>query len=379
MSLATKPPVKKTAVRKPKFVQTLSSLALYVVELLVPALLAVGIVAWLFTNYNLWAMGAVLAQILFYLAVVLLAFMLTVLLDMLTATGRATQGVIGGGPRARLVKFVLGGLILPIALTVAVNLITLPAGGTVLNAFSSLVKTPVKASLQDEITQMVIDADDPVVKRSGIEVLTKSQSPVVLTQLLRLVKEDRAALRDAATARALSQAIAVYGGEARDPLLELFNSVDPTRAGWTLPDDLYGRYFAASFAGLEAEVQANDPDRLAQVEAARAQLEAALQGLHAESVAGSGGDPRPLFILQTFQAMNLSTEDVLLAFGVKIASDARYPAAVRGEALLLVGKLGKEAQLPGLYEYMDNADAFIQTRALQAISAILTKSKPASN
>jgi hypothetical protein len=373
MATNTKTPVKKTASRKPTFGQTLSSLAMFAGELLVPALLAVGIIAWLFTNYNLWSMGAVLAQTLFYLAVVLVAFMLTVLLDMLTASGRAIQGVIGGGPRARLVKFVLGGLILPIALGIAVNLVILPTGGTVLNTFINMVKSPLTTTPPDEVGRITLETNDPAVKRSGIEVLSKFQSPAAFIQLLRLAKEDRAALRDATSARALAAAIAAYGGQARDPLLELFNSIDPTEAGGTLPDDLYGRYFSAGFSGLQAEVQANDPDRLTQVEAARAQLEAALQGLHAESVAGSGGDPRPLFILQTFQAMNLSSEDVLLAFALKTAADVRYPAAVRGEALLLVGKLGKEGQLSALYAYMDNPDTFVQTRALQAISAIMSK------
>jgi len=373
MSSETQSPPKKLAPRKATFGQTLSSLALYVIELLLPALLSVGIAAWLFTNYNLWGIGALLAQILFVLAAVLLAFMLTVMLDMLTAANRAAHGVIGGGPRARLVKFALGGLILPIALAVSLNLFNAPGGGTVLNALIRLVPTTTQTTPVEEIARATFESEDPVVKRSGIEVLAKFQSPEALDQLLRLAKDDRTALRDAATARALAQAIAAYGAQARDPLLALFNSVDPADAGGGLPDDLYGRYFAAGFDGLADEVQSGGSEQADQVEAARAQLETALQGLHAASVGSSRGDPRPLFILQTFQAMGLSSEAEELAIAQKIAADARYPAAVRGEALLLVGKLAKEEALSSLYAYMDNSDAFIQTRALQAISAIMSK------
>lgn len=377
MSPETLSPPKKTTPRKPSFGQTLISLTLFVIELLIPALLSVGIVAWLFTNYAIWSMGVVLAQILFVLAVVLLAFMLTVGLDTLTAGFRAAQGVVGGGPRARLVKFALGGLIIPLAFAISSNLVQLPAGGTVLNAYISLVQAPTVITPPDEVARAALEANDPAVKRTGIEVLAKFQSPEALSQLLHLAKDDRAALRDAATARILAQAIAAYGLQARDPLLEMFNSVDAAEASGTLADDLYGRYFASGFEGLEEEVRGNDPDRLAQVESARAQVESALQDIHSASSAEGGGDPRPLFVLQTLQAMNLSSEPDLLAFALKVAEDPRYPAAVRGDALLLVGQLGTDGELNGLYSYLSNADSLIQTRALQAISAILSKEKAA--
>jgi hypothetical protein len=377
MPPVTQPAAKKNTPRKPTFGQTATSLALFAVELILPGLLAVGIAVWLFTYYNVWSIGAVLAQIIFFLGIILVAFMATVMLDMGTASGRNVQGVVGGGPRARLVKFALGGLVLPIALAAAVNLATLPTGNTVLETAIRLLQPAEKVTPSDEVARTAIESNDPVVKRTGIEVLVKFKTPEALAQLLRMAQEDRAALRDAATARALAQAIASFGTQARDPLLALFNSIDPTDAGGGLPDDMYGRYFDTPFSGLEEEVKANDPDRLAQVESARAQLESALQDLHAASTGGATRDPRPIFILQTFQAMNLSSDKDLLAFALQVAGDARYNAAVRGEALLLVGQLGQAADLNGVYEFLNSNDPFIQTRALQAISAILSKGNPA--
>jgi hypothetical protein len=373
MSTQTPAPVKKITKPKPTFGQTLSSLALYLVELVVPALAAVGLGAWLFTYYNLWALGAILSQVLFYLGVTLVAIMLCIVLDSFTAGERTRQGTLGGGPRARLVKLAMGGLIIPIALTVAVNIVSLPAGGTVLNTVIGLVKTAPATTPLDAVARATSETSDPGVRLSGIEVLSKSKSPQALDLLMRMAAEDRAALRDAAAANALAQALAAYGTEARDPLLSLFNSLDPVEASGALPDDLYGRYFSAPFAGLEAEVQSTAPEQVAQVEAARSQLEAALQSIHSQSAADSAGDPRPLFILQTFQAMNLKSDPDLLALAVKTAEDPRYSTAVRGEALLLVGKLGADAQLTGLYALLDSEDPFIQTRALQAVSAILSK------
>jgi HEAT repeat protein len=366
-------PTKK---KRPTFGQNVFSLALYLVELILPALLSVGIVAWLFTYYKLWAWGPVLAIVVYVLAVILLSFMITVGLDTLTAGGRAARSVIGGGPIARLVKYVLAGLLLPIALAISANLISLPTGGTLLDLVGNLAQPPAMTTPPDEVARAVQAATDPTVKRTGIEVLVKFKSPEALDQLMRLANEDRAALRDGATARALSQALAAYGSQAREALLAMFNSVDPAESGGALADDLYGRYFTTAFDALEAEVRTLHPDQLARVEAARAALQSALADLHNASTNGAEGDPRPLFVLQTFQAMNLSTDKDLLAFAVKTAADARYPAAVRGEALLLVGKLGQEAELTGLYPYLKNPDAFLQMRALQAVSAILSKKTP---
>jgi hypothetical protein len=373
MSTETLSPTPKKSPRKPSFGQTLASLALFIIELLIPALLSVGVLAWLFTNYAIWSIGLVLAQILFVLAVVLLAFMLLVGLDAFTAGRRTKQGVIGGGPRARLIKFALGGLIIPIVFALSINLVKLPTGGTVLEAFVSLIQTPLIVTPPDEGARTAMESNDPAVKRTGIEVLAKFQSPEALTQLLRLAKDDRNALRDAATARVLAQAIAAYGVQARDPLLEMFKSVDAAEASGTLADDLYGRYFASAFDGLEAEVRSNNPDSLKQVEVARAQVESALQEINTASYAGGGGDLRPIFVLQTLQAMNLSSDSEVLPFALKVAEDARYPAAVRGDALTLVGQLGRDGDLSKLYGYLSNSDTLIQTRALQAISAILTK------
>jgi hypothetical protein len=370
---------KKLAPRGPTFGQQVSSFLLYLLELFLPAILAGGIVAWLFTNYRLWALGRMLSQVLFVLAVVLLTFMLAVVLDMFTAGMRASQRLLGGGPRLRMVKFALGGVIVPLALAISALVVILPTGGTALAAFISAVQGPVQVAPPDVVGDSTLQAENLSLKLTGIEVLTRLNSTEALTQLVRLLKEDRSLLSSATGARALAKAIASYGIQVRDPLLALFQeySAGASSTSSALPDDLYGRYFSESFDSLEAEVTSSDPARLDQVKAAQAQLQAALENIHAASLASAPGDPRLDFILQTFLAMNVSQDADLLAFAKRTAADARFSNGVRGDALLLVGKLGWQADMDGLYPYLKNSDDVIRIRAMQAISAILAKNTPA--
>lgn len=363
--------VKKTS--RATFGQKAATFLLFLVEVLLPPLVSAAAIAWLFTRYNLWAMGAILSGILYTLAVVLLSLMLVVILDSFTAGARKTRGTFGRGALARLIKFALGGVIFPLALAISVLVVQLPGGKNLLTTVMGAAQSVIVSSPAQDVANLVVSSGRIDVKRSGIEVLGRMQNAEGLNALVALVKDHPELLRDGGTWQVMVQALSAYGAQSRDALVSLFTSIPASDAGDALADDLYGRYLSAGFEGLKHEITVTDPRRLEDLETARGQAEAELKRLQELSAGDSSGDLRPLFILQTFQAMNLSRDSEILALAMKTAQDPAYPSAVRGEALLLVGRLGGNDNIAALYKLSADADPLVQVRALQAASAILQK------
>lgn len=371
---------------KPTTGDTTNALLINVLAVLVPALLAGLLIGWAFTALNMWQYGTTLAQVVFAVAMVAVALMLGLLLDSMLAPTRKrsrAKGVKWGtGPLARLVILVLGSLVLPLALYAGALLIRVTPQGTGMDMLVKMAAQQVRLAPPDEVGSLALQAKDPATKTLSIQVLRGFRSPDALTQLVRLAAEDRAALADAAVAAELSTAIAAYGADAKQPLFGLFTGIDPAAAA-AMPTggDLYERYFAASFAGLQAEMNsapagsAAREAQAARLQAAQAQLKAALAEIQpAQTVETPGGsDVRAGFVLRTFLAMELAEDPDLLTFACNTAANEKYSAALRGEALLLIGKLGAAGDLESLYPYLKSAEPILQTRALQAITAIQAK------
>jgi len=74
--------------------------------------------------------------------------------------------------------------------------------------------------------------------------------------------------------------------------------------------------------------------------------------------------------MQTLLEMSLGEATDLLAFARQVAADARCSDGVRGQALLLVARLGGKGDLDLLYEQLSSPSPLLQTRALQAIAAL---------
>ena len=358
----------------------LSAVGLLLLGILAPALISGALVTWLFAAVNMWQYGLTLAQVVFAAALVAIALVLSLLLDSLLAPARKRnrkQGVgFGSGPSARLVSIVLGGILLPLGLYAAANLMQIPSQGTAMNALIAVSRQPVKLTPPDEVGSIALQSKNPATKVQGIRVLQGFKSTEALNQLIKIASSDRDALADAGVAGELSTAIASYGVNAKQPLFALFTSIDPAEAGeGGVSADLYERYFAHSFASLQAEIERSAPDsasrsaETARLRAAQAQLEKSLDELQVES-AVKAGDPRLDFVLRAFLAMDIQADADLLAFAKQTAADTRFSGQVRGDALLLTGKLGSSADLDGLYAYLKNSDELIQARALQAIAAI---------
>lgn len=382
---------KKPETPRPSFGTVMAALLLMLLEILLPVIISAGIIWFLFANFNLWqAMDRTVGLILFGVAVVVIALLLAGVVDSLAAPFRKMVRVRGvrftSNAQARLVKLALGGLIVPLVVVGVANFVPVVFGGvprgTVMQMMLSAAVQPVKLAPPEEVGAIALSAENPSTKILSIQVLQGFQSPEALAQLVKLVNQDGASLSDPSVAGALSKAIAAYGTGAKLPLFNAFRAIDPAAsAGAAQSSDLYTRYFAPSFNSLKAEINASALDsaakdaRLAQLQAAQAQLKDSLTKVQAPSATATGAasDPRLDFILQTFLAMDIKQDADLLAFARTTAMDTRYSSVVRGDALLLMGKLGGKDDLDALYPYLKTGDDLLQARALQAIAALQAK------
>jgi hypothetical protein len=363
----------------------LSSLGLLILEIILPVVLAAGALWFLYRNFNLWRMNHTLALVLLAVGLVVVSFMLSIVLDMITSSKRKKyreKGVkfVGGG-LTQLVKFALGGVILPLALFAMAILVKVPVGGTAVDLFIRTSQPPAQITPSQQIGSLVMQESDPFTKMLGIQALAGLHSSQGLGQLIRVLNEKSELLRDAGLFQALSKAIASYGVQAKGPLLDAFNKVAPSlRSKSTGPsDDLFTRYFAGSFESLRNEMKNQNGDpadqapQLAQLDAAEAQLKKALADLRLERLKAASGDLRLDLVLRTFLSMNLSLDSGLLHFAKKVAADAGYSGTVRGDAVLLIGKLGSSDEFAVLYPYLKAGNRLLQQCALEAIIALQAK------
>jgi hypothetical protein len=380
-------PAQATSKRKtgPRAGALLSSLCLLILEIILPVGIASGVLWFLFRSYNLWQMNRTLALVLFAVGLVLISFILSIALDRITSSKRKAhlkQGVkLANGPLTQLAKFALGGVVLPLALFTTAILVNTPLGGTAMDLFVRTSQPETHAGPSEQIVSLVIQARDPLTRTLGIQALAGLHSSRGLGQLIRVLNEGGDVLRDAGLFDVLSKAIASYGVEAKGPLLDSFNKVAPSFRGksTSFSDDLFVWYFASSFVSLRTEIKdqnknaANQETRLAQIDGAEAQLKKTLEDLRVERFMAASGDPRLDLILRTFLSMNLSQDADLLHFAKTVAADASYPDTVRGNAFLLIGKLGSTDEFAFLYKYLQTDIRLLQARALEAIITLQTK------
>jgi hypothetical protein len=373
---------------KPAFSAVLSVLGLFVLNIVLPVIVAGGAVWTLFYYLNMWQYGMSLALFLFGAAVVAIALILTIVADpllMIVHKNYRKQGVrFGTGPLARLVRLVLGGLIIPIAVVLAANFVIVPglAAKTTMNWLVAASQRPVTSEPPEEIAALALQSHDPSTKILSIQVLQTFHSPLALTQLVRIANEDRTALSDSGVYNQLVKAIASYGSDARDPLKDLFKNINTAEkvVSSGVGSSLYERYFAGSFDSLSEEIkngsgdQASKDARLAQIQAAQTQLKNSLTGVEeTSSNTPDASDPRLDFVMKTFLATDIKSDGDLLAFAKTTAADPNYSRVVRGDALLLIAKLGDKNEVDSLLGYINNSDSYIQSHALQAIAVLQAK------
>jgi hypothetical protein len=276
-------------------------------------------------------------------------------------------------PRSRLVKFILGGAVIPIAALAAVNVIELPNHQTPMTLVSLAVRSRLanpEVSRVARLGDAVLRARAPSAKVQGILVLQNTGSVEALDQLLRILSDDPTALENTSEHQALAAALASYGVQAKMKLLQRFNSVplSARRSAPAPPGDLFAR-----------EIDGRGPDpaaRARQVEpppAAQEELKPASSAIESEAQLVQGPGTLPSFIMQTFLQMGLKEDADLLAFARQTAADDGWSEAVRGQALQLTAKLGGRDDLDGLYAYLESPSALLQAHAMRAIAALQAK------
>jgi hypothetical protein len=358
----------------------------YLIELLLPVTLTAGLFYWLSGILPLGNLNRTFALVVLAILLVVLSFIFSVVLDTITLPFRrrsANHSIFNRvDSRSRMVKFTLAGVVIPLGVFAAALLVRFPGPEPVVTLLLQPRTAASRAPKAVLIGDAVQQSTNPVTKIQGIKTLQTLPPADAQEQLLRLTQDDPEALSDALVSEALSKAIASYGVAAKPELLAMFNQVDPTgRKGDLASDnDLFQRYLSASIEGLKKEIADQHPDaNLAGIDTAAAGLQAQLSQLQASLASADHSDPRLGFVLHTFLGMDIKEDTDLLALGKNVASDDTYSDGVRGQALLLVGKLGGTAELDGLYAAMQSESDLIRANALEAIGLIQAKAPDSSN
>jgi hypothetical protein len=283
----------------------------------------------------------------FGVLLVVLSLFLSIRVDAYTLARRRRRGksqiLNRADPRSRMVKFILGGVLVPIAARVAANRLVLPNHQTALTMVSLAVRSRLagqEANRAAQLGQAVLRAGRPAARAAGIHALETSRSAPALDELFRILDSDPTVLEEASEFQVLSAAVASYGVQAKPRLLQLLTNVPSglRRTAAAPPDD-----------GFTRAVEGGSPDA-----PARPTL-------------------LPSFVLQTFLQMGSTQDDELLAFARQTAADEGWSDAVRGQALQLTAKLGREDDLGQLYAYLDSPSPLLQANAMKAIAALQSR------
>jgi len=330
----------------------------------------------LHTPFGLAAFGALL---------VVLSLFVSLRVDGYTLRRREERGsrqlLNRADPRSRLVKLVVGGVVIPVAVFAGANLVELRNHQTPMTMAVRFRLARPEVDRPEQLADAVLRAESAAAKVQGILALQATGSPESLDQLLRILSDDPALAKNGSEYQALAKALASYGAQAKPKLLQRFVQVSPEgrRAAATPPGDLFERYFSAGFAGLQGEIDSRSPDPAARVaereriQAAQAELKQALSRIEGDTRPVQGGGSVPSLIIQAFLEMGLKQDADILAFARQTAADDAWADPVRGQALLLIAKLGGKEDLDALYGYLESPSPVLQARAMQAIAALQSR------
>jgi hypothetical protein len=322
------------------------------IELVLPVALSAAVLLVLASYTSHWDLHTAVGLGAFGLLLVVLSLFLSVWIDAFTLARRRRSGKRRLLNRtdwlSRRVKFVLGGLVIPVAALIAANRLELPNHETPMTAMSLAVRSRLAGPEVNRAAQLgdaVLRAQSPAAKVQGLLALQSLGSVEALDQLLRILSDDPTVLKNGNEYQALSAALASHGVQAKARLLQRFIAVSPSARASAPPPP--GDPFEHEIDGRSAA--------------------------EGESQAVPGPGSLPSFIMQTFLRMGLKEDADLLAFARQTAADDGWSEAVRGQALLLTAQLGGKDDLDGLYAYLESPSALLQAHAMRAIAALQSK------
>jgi hypothetical protein len=355
------------------------------IELVLPVVVSAALLLTMARYTSSWNLRSAVGLGVFGLLLVALSLFLSLRVDALTLAGRRRRGktqlLNRADARSRLVKFVLGGVLVPIAAFAAANRVELPNRQTPMSMAIAWRLTRPTAGHAEQLANAVLRAESAPARVEGILALQGLASPEALDQLFRILNDDPAALRGTSEYQALSRAIASYGAPAKRELLQRWEQVSPDdrRGAASPPGDLFERYFSAEFEELEGEIAGRTADpavreaEMMRLRAAQVDLKQALGQFDAETASPASGSRLPAFVMQTFLAMGQKHDEELLVFARRTAGDAEWSDPVRGQAMLLIAKLGAKEDLDGLFAYLESSSPSLRARALQAIFTLQSR------
>ena len=361
-------------------------LAGFLVELLLPTALAGTLLLLAATRLPFWNLHTVAGLVVFGVVLVVASVFLSVKVDGWTLARRRRAGagqlLNRAGPWARLVKFVLGGVVIPVAALVVANRVEVAGHRTALDlAIAASAPAPV-APRERAVADAVLRATDERVKAAGIGALQAAASPAALAELLRIVDADPAATAGGPAAQALALALASYGPAAVPALAERLERLGPAaRAAVTDDRGLFDRDLAPDLETVRAAVAARHPDpteraaALARLQASADELRRTVDELVPAPAGARAGLPG--LVMAALLEMRRAPDPAALDLARRLAADAAWSAAVRGDALAVIGALGDAGDMPALLARLDDPSALVQARALQAIAAIERRLAPA--
>jgi hypothetical protein len=359
-------------------------LAGLLVELVLPVALSASLLLVMASYTRSWDLHSSVGLGIFGLLLVALSLFLSLRVDAFTLVRRQERGkkqlFNRANARSRLIKFLLGGVTIPIVAFAAANRLELPNHQTPMALAIRLRLAGPEVGLAEQMGNAVLRAQGPAARVQGILALQAMSSDEALDQLLRVLSDDPTALKDGGEYQALSRALASYGARAKAKLLQRFAQLGPSASAGAAapPGDLFERYFSGGFEGLKSEINGGSGDPamqargLERLQAAQAELKQALTQVETGTPSAQISS-LPGLVMQAFLQMDLKQDAELLAFARRTAADAAWSDAMRGQALLLIAKLGGKDDLEGLYTYLDSPSSLLQARAMRAIAALHSK------
>lgn len=354
------------------FASLITEIGIFLANILLPVLIAGGLLLWLASLLNVWKFDRTLASVVFAILLVVVCLFISVMVS-----GLRKKKVY----RSRIVVMLLGGILIPLFVFAAANLLAIAPGETYMaRAIQlSISAQPVDVSIA-QLGSTVIASKNPFTKVAGIKAISATHSPAALAQLFQVLNQDPAALTDVQVSDVLSKAVAAYGIDAKSELMAVFQKhAQAGEAGsGSQITHLYERYFAGALDSLQSEIKAqpltdsSKQDQLKQLSALSDQIKATLNEIQSKSLL-AGGDPVFNFVLDTFFQMNLAADDSLVSFARAAAANASLPDSARGKALLLLAKLGGKDDLPVLYQYLTSSSEMVKANALDAIASLTLK------
>lgn len=350
---------------------------------LTPSVVALFLLYILSGTVNLWSLDRNLALIIAIVFLVVVCLILSYAIDVFLRSVRRGPPLTGKKRAAeyqlRLVKYVLGGLIIPLGLMAAANFSQLPGGGSLMDYYIRTIQTRLTTTPTSQIGDAVLSSDNPVTKIQGMKALEAIHSNDALDQLLRLLSSDPSVLKDAGEYEALSHAVAFYGLDAKLKLLDIFGKLPPSdsKSSTLGGDNLYVRYFSLPLTALRAELSAQTFDsatrqaQLAKVDGLVSTMKTNLAEI--QSPGTGAGYTTQDFILDTLMQMDIKSDGDLKNFGKLTAANSAYSDDIRGKAILLIARFGEKGDMGLLYPYLDGNDDFLKAKALEGITNLQLK------